>query len=377
MEPFTLDRSFKKVHIIDGFKSVIWTERYYGNSEVEIVVPSTTDMLSKLPNGIFLGVDGSDEVMILQTRDIEEQDLKLTGISLISWLTNRFVRTSALHQDRYWYLSGGTPGWVLWAIVYYMCVEGSPYLDGTINIGIPDPHRFVIPGLSLKAYDNSGDAISIGVPYGPVYEAMAEIAKTYSIGMQITLESVTDTSYSLGFRSYKGLDRTSAQTVNPIVRFSPQMDSLSSIKELDSIAALKTLAYSFAPGLNPAEGDPDLRTIPGTSTLGGTRTGFDLRAELVFADDVTTDMVGGSSDNLINVLNGRANNALGEHKEVIAVDGEIVPTNQFQYGKHYSLGDIIEVQGNSGAVQRSRVTEYIRTQSASGEKSYPTVEAIT
>ncbi|HEY1247422.1 MAG TPA: hypothetical protein VGE97_00400, partial [Nitrososphaera sp.] len=67
----------------------------------------------------------------------------------------------------------------------------------------------------------------------------------------------------------------------------------------------------------------------------------------------------------------------GEHKEVIAVDGEIVPTSQFQYGKHYNLGDVIEVQGNTGAIQISRVTEYIRSQSASGEKSYPTLEAVT
>jgi hypothetical protein len=212
----------------------------------------------------------------------------------------------------------------------------------------------------------------VGVPYGPVYDALREIATTYEVGMQITLDSVTDTSFFLGFRSYKGLDRTSGQTANPIVRFSPLMDSFTNIKELQSIAALKTLVYAFAPQ------NPDgLATTPGISALTGPQyTGFDLRALLVFAEDITTDMVGGSSANLLNILNSRAYDGINNNRMVKAVDGEIVPENQFKYGVHYNLGDVIEVQGNSGVVQTSRVIEYIRSQDESGEKAYPTVAML-
>lgn len=372
MEPYTLGRDFLKKDIIDGFNSMIWTERYYGDSEVQMVVPPSSEMLEKLSPGVFLGLNESDEVMIIETWEPEENQLKVTGISLLSWLNNRFVRTSAAHEDRYWYLSGGPPGWVLWQIVYNMCVQGSPYLDGTINIGVPNPEQFVIPGLDLKDYDISGDNISVGIPFGPVYTAMKEIATTYEIGMQITLESADDTGYFLGFRSYKGLNHSSAQTENPVVRYSPEMDSFTNIKELQSIAALKTLVYAFAPS------NPDgLATTPGVSALTGPEyTGFDLRALLVFADDVTTDMVGGNPANLVNVLNSRADDALTNNRFVRAVDGEIVPESQFQYGADYNLGDIIEVQGNSGLVQTARITEYIRSQDRGGEKAYPTVTMI-
>jgi hypothetical protein len=372
MEPYTLDRNFHKQDIIDEFGSIIWTERYYGDSEVELVVPPTVDMINKLRVGTFLGLDKSNEVMILETVNIEENKLKVTGISLLKWLNNRFVRVSAAHEDKYWYISGMPPGQVLWNIVFNMCVLGSPYLDGSINTGVVNPQQFVIPGLGLRDYDVSGDNVSVGVPYGPVYDAMKEIATTYEIGMQIILESVTDSSYSLGFRSYKGLDRSSEQSVNSVIRFSPQMDSFTNIKELQSIAALKTLVYVFAPG------NPDgLATTPGVSALTGTDyTGFDLRALLVFADDVTTDMVGGSSANLLNILNSRAHDALTNNHFVQAVDGEIVPENQFQYGVNYSLGDIIEVQGKIGIIQTARVTEYIRSQDEGGEKAYPTVAMI-
>lgn len=377
MEPYTLTRDFHKQYIIDKFSSIIWTERYYGDSTVEMSVPATPDMIPKLLPGTFLGIDKSDEIMILETFNIEDNKLKVSGISLLPWLNNRFVRTSAAHQDRYWYIVGGTPGWVLWEIVNKMCVVGSPYLDGTINIGIANPQQLAIPGLGLRDYDTWGPNISVGVPYGPVYTALREIATTFEIGMQITLDEITDTSYFLGFRSYKGLDRTSGQTDNPPVRFSPHMDSFTNIKELQSIAALKTLVYAFAPGLNPSEGEPDLRTTPGVSALTGSQyTGFDLRALLVFAEDVTTDMVAGSATNLLNVLNSRAHDALTTNHFVQAVDGEIVPDNQFKYGTHYNLGDVIEVEGNSGVVKIARVTEYIRAQDESGEKAYPTVAMI-
>jgi hypothetical protein len=378
MELYTLNRNFLKQNVIDGFLSVIWTERYYGDSEVELVVPVTSETLTELPVGTFLGLNGSDEIMILETMNIEEGKLKLTGISLLPWLNNRFVRASANHEDRYWYLTPpGPAGWTLWAIIYYMCVVGSPYLNGTVDTGIPNPQRFAIPGLGLVDCDMSGDAINVGVPYGPVYDAMKEIATTYQIGMQITLESADDSGYFLGFRSYKGLDRTSGQSINSVVRFSPQMDSFTNIKELQSIAALKTLVYSFAPGLKPEEGQPAITTVPGVSALTGMQyIGFDLRALLVFADDITTDKVGGDPTTLVNVLNSRAQDALTNNHFIKAVDGEIVPEAQFQYGLQYGLGDIIEVQGNSGVVQTARITEYIRAQDGAGEKAYPTVSMI-
>jgi len=378
MEPYTLNRNFIKQNVIDGFESIIWTERYYGDSAVEMVVPATTEMIQKLPVGTFLAIDQSDEIMILENMTIEKGKLKVTGISLLPWLDNRFVRTSASHWDEHWYLEGGTAGWTLWAIVYYMCCNGSPYLNGSVNTGIPNPQELVIPGLGLRAYDDTGPIIKVGVPYGPVYKALREIATTYEIGMQITLEDVTDTSYFLGFRDYKGLDRTSAQVINAPVRFSPAMDSFTDMKDLQSIAKLKTLVYSFAPGLKPNdETDPVLTTIPGASRLTGSQyTGFDLRALQVFESDISTDMVGGSTQKVVDILNSRAYDQLTSNEFVKSVDGEIVPDNQFQYGVHYFLGDVIEVEGNTGVVQAARITEYIRSQSSAGEKAYPTVTMI-
>jgi sulfur carrier protein ThiS len=378
MEPYTLARDFEKQDVIDGFKSCIWTERYYGDSDVIIVTSPTQDMISKLSVGTFLSINESEEIMIIETLNLEDGNLKASGIGILPWLNNRFIRISAAHEDRYWYMSGMPAGQILWEIIYAMCISGSPYLSGVVDIGIDNPEKLAIPNLLLRSYDMSGPTIEVGVPYGPIYDALREIATTFEVGMKITLEPLVEGSdLYLNFSSYKGLDHTSDQSINPVVRFSPTMDSFTDIKELQSIAALKTLVYAFAPGLTPAEGDPDLRTDPGVASLTGPQyTGFDLRALLVFADDITTDMVGGSSDNLLNVLNSRAQDALSNNRFIVTVDGEIVPDSQFQYGIHYNMGDIIEVQGNSGIIQTARITEYIRTQDNSGSRAYPTVTVI-
>ena len=365
MELFTLDRKFIKQYEIDKFTSAIWTERYYGDSEIELVVPATTDMIQQLPVGTFVGLIGSKEIMLIDTSDNEGGQLKVTGQGLLPFLNNRFIRDTPQHENRYWNFSG-VPGWALWAIVYYMCVSG------VYPSGIPNPGQLVIPGLGLKGYDNSGAAVNFAVPYGPVYDALRDIATTYQIGMKITLESADDTGYSLQFLSYKGLDHTSTQSVNPVVRFSPQMDTLTDIAELQSIASYKTLVYSFCPP-NP-DGIAD--TIPpGSASVVGP-TGFDLRAEMTFEEDITTDMVGGDANVLAAILNQRANQELQNDRFIKSVDGQIVPLHQFQYGVDYNLGDIIEVRGNSEVVQQSRITEYIQAEDSAGERAYPTVAML-
>ena len=373
MELFTLDRRFLRQDTIDTFHSAIWTERYYGDGEAELVVPATTEFIQMLKEGTFLREKDSNEVIIIEKLEIDKEGkLKVTGESLLKFLNNRFIRVSPLHQDRYWAITGG-PGWALWAIVYYMCVEGSPYLNGQAPTGIPNPQALAIPNLWLSTYDESLPVVNIAVPYAPIFDALYQIATTYQLGMSLYLESATEERYQLRFRNYRGLNRTSAQTVNAQVRFSPSMDSLTDVEELRSIESFKTQVHSFAPS-NP----DDLATTAGLAQYisGVSYTGFDLRAMQVFAEDITTDTINGDANLLLSILNQRAHDALTKNSFVKVVDGEIVPTAQFKYGRDYNLGDIVELQGNSGIVQNARVTEYIRTQDDTGERAYPTVAIL-
>jgi Siphovirus ReqiPepy6 Gp37-like protein len=401
MDLYTLDRSYLRQDLIEEFDSLIWTERYYGDSECEVVVPLQRDLVGQLAAGTFLSIDQSKEPMIIENFEItEEGKVKVTGISVLSWLNNRFVRNSVDHRKTQWKITSQKPGEILWTIVKQMCTANSSII-GTNKMGLGSAAReieLIIPGLKLDAQDTSGKNIKKTlVPFGPVYDALRKIAEQYHIGMQIWLKD----DFTLRFRSYAGLDRTSRQTKNEIVRFSSLMDSLAKVHELRSVADFTTLVYSYASSLEKIDtadpnSDPDTwlqqdnkpgiaRRTPQT----GKYTGFDLRARLLLCDDIKIkndldeedkngpeDTVPLKRAELLDVLDNRADKELKQHLYVRTIDGEVAPTNLFQYGRDYALGDIIEVQGNTNLVEISRVTEYIRSQDSNGEQAYPTVVAI-
>lgn len=385
MELFTLDGGFKLKDDIDVFDSAIWTERYFGDSDFQLSVPISVDMINKLKLGTKIYLSGSKEIMITDTIKFENGLMTISGGNLMQFLNNRVIRATAAHADRYWTLTGQPPGTIMAQVVQYMCISG-PWIDGTVPTGIPPDYQ-KISTLSIRAFDSSGALVTIAVPYGPMFDALKQIGETYDIGQTITLEAVTDATYYVQYRNYKGADRTSLQTANPLVRFSPQIDSLADIKELQTDKNAKDICFAYAPGdpdgiadsIAPGNWDIWMR-IPGGPIGPPDRphpVDFGIRVMMLLAEDITTDQFSGDPAILTQLLAGRARDALKDHRYIQAVDGTIVPLNQYQYGKDYNLGDIVEVQGLSGAVSKSRVTEYIRAQDKAGERAYPTLAQVT
>jgi hypothetical protein len=365
MEGYTLTRDFKRENVIDSFESFIWTERYYGDSEFQIVAPATSTNIAMLSEGTFIELDGAAEIMMLETRAIDKDGkITATGISLLKWMNSRPIRQSIDHKDQYWNLEGFTAGQTLWKVLN----------DTNISVpfGVLTPANWQIPNVVLDSEDASGPTITVAVPYGPLYDALYQIATAYKVGMTLYLERQGSAWY-LKFRSYVGTDRSSEQTAVPSVQFSRAMDSLTDVNELRSLSAYATDVYAYVPS-NPG----GLASVPGVATVGSAGMNpFDIRVLMIFADDITTDLVGGDAGVMQNLLNQRAASALASHPYLVAVDGEVVPTTQFVYGRDYNLGDIVEFVGYTGALQKAWITEYIRSHDEAGEKAYPTFTAIS
>lgn len=376
MELYTLDRGFRRLDPIDTFESLIWNERYSGDGDFKLSVEASTSMMTKLPKGQLVLHEDSDEPMILETRDIKDGLLEATGITLTQWLDNRIIRTTDDHTIKEWLLPDLPPGQLLSKIVQDFCIASS-YLDGTINIGLglDDSHTslFSIPGLALGAVDMTGPAaISLTVPFGPVYQALKQISETYEVGQKIVLVDASSSSYLLHYISYRGQNRTSDQNVNPVIQFSPEMDSFTNISDLESISDYRNFAYVFATNL-PA-GTPNAAGYSSSVPFDSV-TGFDRRILEVFADDIDPDSYV-DVDELQTILNQKAEKELQNHKIVQLVDGEIIEIEDAAYGIDFFLGDIVEVEGNTGVLQKARITEYIRSQDSTGERAYPTLAMI-
>ncbi len=385
----TLTR-FEPANVIDEYESLIWTERYYGDGDVQVVLPVTLELIEKLPVGIFLGIDESDELMIVETVTIENDRLNVQGISLLSWLNNRFLRTSKSHKVREWVLEKLTPGEILWSMVYAATDPESPYMDSSLT---DIPNRFLaklpIPELGLHSYDTSGDRIDIAVPFGPLYDGLKSVATAFEMGIQIRLETNLNpfAEKALGFRAYKGINRTYTQPddepQNGIVRFSQDLNSLGNVKELASAAAYKTLAVGFAPNIDADLGDPEhgsnnaVVAFPKGKDDSSRYKAFDCRALQVFAEDVTGYPEPLSNVQIREIMDATAattKDQLAKAAMINVVDGEVVPTHRFQYGRDYSLGDLVELQATNGYISTARVMEFIRVKDTVGERGYPTVQ---
>lgn len=379
MDLYTLTPGFLRDDVIDEFESCIWTERYSKSGDINLIVDATSKSLQKLKEGTFIALGGSNEIMMIETQAIENGLLTVTGPSIIQFLNNRLIRNSYSQSARSWTtVVAAKPGQFINLIVELMLVDGGFVDESTPNGLDGTQERF--PNLSMGAWDPSGDAVLFDVPFGGVYDGIAQIADTFSVGMSMYLDSADDSGYSLKFKTYKGIDRTSDQSVVDIVRFSPSMDSLTNIKELHSIATYKNVCYAFAPGNAAFNGQTvGPAYAPGYNPISD--LGFSRRSMMIFVDDVNTELPEGAdaaawwNAYIAPVLVQRQKDALANNNYTKIVDGEVIP-QQHTYGVDYDLGDIVELEGYSGALQKARITEFIRTEDSTGVKSYPTVSVI-
>lgn len=364
MELFTMNRDYGKMVPVDFFSSAIWTERFAGNDDFQMSVPATPDNIRLFGIGTFMGEIDSDVPMEIDDQSIEKGVLTVTGTALTQHLNDRFIRFDQYQNSKSHNITG-SPGYILQYLVQNMAINGD-WLNGIQNMGISNPGKLKIANLSIGDYDNSLASVTIAVPYGPLYDALKQIADTYFLGMKIIRYDLRD----LRFRVYLGVDRSS-QSGNAVVRFSPQLDNFGNTKEVLSGKNFKTHAWAFGSGITTTQSG-GLPWPFGEAFEAAEGTDWDLRALMVFADDITAGVTG-----LQNILAQRAASALGTTNAIIgAVDGELPPDPGYVYGRDYKLGDIVETQGVSGIIQRSRVTEYIRSQDPSGEKSYPTLVSV-
>lgn len=407
MDFYTMNDQFIKQEPLDDFESIIWTERYHGDNEVTIVSEATPDMFSKLNVGdfynvaTFVGCSESNEPAMLETVEIADGRMTSTGISITEYFKNRFIRSSPFANVTEWIAQQTSAGEVIWEIVRQWCTSDSTFLvNPPVSDTYPDPGMgvyapewFIIPGLRCNDRVDSGENIDFTVPFGPVYDAIKDIATGYNIGMKTTLEYARDDGYSLAFNTYKGIDRTSSQSVVPVVQFSQELDSLKNIKEIHSIKDFVTEVSSWSSNVDPAVTSPgSAGTDRGftRSQTGNSPQSFLLRAAMR-DDDITTEQLAAlhdsptndgplgpqSEDVLLGIkLQKDGDIFLKQHPFVKLVDGEIVPTNEFKYGRDYFMGDIVDIVGHSGIRRKAQITEYIRSRDKTGETEYPTVSII-
>jgi hypothetical protein len=390
MDLYTLTDTFLPKDNIDQFVSAIWTERYSVAGDVQLVVPATPANIDMLADGTYLALRGSDEVMVLETQNIEKGLMTVVGRTLVTVLNQRYAwytnQTSPLPSDPSQWITDYTenaavPGQFIANVVLKMVIAPLPFSTSFTDLNLDwDYER--IDFLSLGPVDTSGDPKRITIPIGPIYDGISKIASDEGVGITLYVASADRTAgYSLKFSTYRGKDHSTGGNA-PLVRLTPALDSIQNLKELRSNQEFKNVVYVFYQGkitkhlLDPSMPEPTglarrvlIRNAEG-EPVGHTST------HLGPAGYAYTDIQVGPAD-IAAFREQNARDSFANHNYIQAIDGESSPTSDYQYGVHYGLGDIIELQGLTGAISKARVTEYIRSKDSTGEKGYPTISVIS
>lgn len=415
MEFFTLDRDYIKQEVIDEFESAIWTERFFGDGEVQIKVEDNPAIRTKMLPGQLVGLVGSDEPAIIETHSSDKGLCEIRGTLLSPWLNNRFYKATHEPEGRATFVRDTEPAHQLHAMVRswttiegqgtYLSddfVPGDP-LPGHVHMGIPNASRLIIPdffsaeeeietppGSGIWSYVNRtpndpyGNPIphmdGVEIPFGPMYDALRGIAEVFKIGMKIVRVSNGDGTYKIVYDTFAGLDRSSGQNARPLIRFSPKLESLINPKELESDQNYKNLVYGVAPEVDSLW---YFQHGPGIADFAAGKTGFDLRAELIFTelsqeelDSINWPEFGGPGPIYKALTDHEALKYISVRKYVHMADGEVPSGIQAKYGTDYNMGDVVEIEGSNELITKAQVTEYIRSQDSTGEKAYPAVSVL-
>lgn len=366
MEVLILDKLLRPIDVVDDFQSLIWTERFSGMGDVELVTHSTSANQKRFPVGTWLAIKESRRVMeVLTIEDSFDADGKATltikGKDLIHILEKRLALKAVAGPGiaPVWFIPDQTPGNIIRYIFNQICVLGTISTDDIIP--------FIDPGTLYPASTIPEPSTLIDWEQKPdtVYAAAKELSDIYDLGFRLYRDPSVSKLY---FDVYAGSDRTTAQTALAPVIFSPDMENLNRTTEFQDISnAVNVVVVMYTYTDTVTENEITL-TVEVKENEIVPPEGFDRKVRLLTLSTVPEEIV-----DIPAYLHQAGFDELMKSRPLGAFDGEISQSTQFVYEQHYYLGDLVETRSASGATAYMRVEEYIFSQDRAGIRSYPTL----
>lgn len=364
MALYTLDEVFQRESMIEGFVSLIWTERFSAYGDFELLAPSTPAIRALLPAETWLGYSDSDRIMKIRTIEDYTDDegrklIKFTGPSMEKILLERIGWNSSTSGGGEWILTD-TPGAIARYIFSQICITGTMSVED------------IIPLVSLGGFypadtiPEQDDIVTIDVKIGTVYDQIKSICDQFELGFRLIKATNGGALY---FNIYSGNDRTSMQSAVPAVVFSPELDNLSNVNELSSVEDYRNVAYVMAPW-------GSVTVVAADAEIGV--QGFERRVMLITVTD-EPEFTGTPSEIIAQgqaYLTAIGRESLYKQKKMQAFDGEISQNGKYKYNVDYILGDLVEMRNSDKVTKLMRVTEQIFVEDAEGKRSYPTLTDV-
>lgn len=388
MDLMTLNMTtFLPEKLIENYTSLIWTERYMTAGEFELRTPRIAETMELLPEGQFVSLRDSLEVMMVETHviDVDEDGnhvLTVSGRTFETFLENR-VMLGFLRDP--WdtlqpYSSAGVSCLVSW--------------NGLVNATGHEPTRTgqlknthdAIPGIVVTDSTTHAETPKIWtLEVGQVYEKLLGFLELGDLGIRMIRptnqtanvvtfnvstteargtiqETVTNNIQQLRLDIYKGLDRTRNNGVREPVLFHYNSGHVETPQYLFSIKGTKNMVRVitsfrwlnvYANGTEPPDPVP---------------TGMNLRVLHMDGGEP-----GDEGQEFLPLAIQKAQLELKKFNRSVIFDGAISLLSPYKYNEQYRLGDIVTLAAEYGFEASMLVAEYVRTEDETGDRGYPTL----
>lgn len=360
MELLTLNEEFYPDKLIENYETFIWTERYSTPGDFQLTFNDIARAMQLLPEGSYVTLRESTVPMKVETHKIEKKKnsapvLTITGRSCEAcWLELRqSVKTLPSSGPRAaWTLQAEKESDAAYKIIRTIIGDVERFQDevSVLDVIAPavDPLD-AIPEINLtipQDYD-TGVTNNYQVKAGNLYTTIMELITTNHHGIKSVRPFGGNTQVDIEI--YNGADQTE------LIVFDARFDQIDDATYLLSRLGETNVGYVYS----------DSGSQKVLKTAAEEPAGLDRRVLLVEGSGATIDT--------------RKNHGLVElytHNATALFDGQVAEQVADGYNRSYFLGDILKLVGQYGLSQNVRVSEFIRSSDNSGEKAYPTFEAI-
>ena len=327
MEVRVYNPELQLIGIVENFISLLWNKKYSSAGTFEFVVPITDNNVKCLRRGNIIAYLGAKEAGVIEgisaKQNERENILTITGRFLESYLDRRLIYST----------SGDSPAY---------------NFSGNIEIAMRTifTNAVPIPLMTLGDIKGFTGDVSFQATYQNLLKYESKLADSAALGFRCIPDFVDKT---ITFDIYKGLDRSAGQTDRARVFFSDEYANISDSIYTENDQLLKTVCYVGGQG----EGANREWVVVGDTTA----TGLDLREVKLNATDIDSSDI--TPEEYTEKLAQRGEELLSNTDILVqSFECKSLPNSNFEYGKHYDLGDIITVKKDDWNIELDlRITE--------------------
>lgn len=351
MNIYVMNDALQRIGVIDRYRSIIWTKRYYTPGDFELYLDADAEVMDLCKMGRYL------------YRESDYDNGTLKSVMIIEHIE---LRTS-VDEGNTLLLQGHD----LKSILYKRVVWAQTVLSGTLenNIRKIITDNIINPSVAARKISNFVLGAAMGGTVATQSQCTGDNIGEWVVEQLKPLEIGYDVQVTNGkfvFTLYKGADRSYEQSANPFVIFSPDFENLLTSEYIRDELEMKNVALVAGEG----EGKARKTAVAGKTTAAGMRR----NETFVDARDLSTDTDEGTLTpaQYTAQLVSRGKEELAEYPAYEVFEGEVEPSTNFIFEVDYFLGDKVQIMNEYGVEASARIIEIIDSEDEEGRALLPT-----